>query len=86
MLVTFKCMKVLFVKYIINVLPVDYLSFINKANNVASFFLKLLRLLNKQPFIAAHKKSTEYVGRNVGRTRHRWQEGAKLLSEKCCLI
>jgi hypothetical protein len=38
-LVTFKDIKVLFVNYIINALPVDFRSFINKTNIVADFFL-----------------------------------------------
>jgi hypothetical protein len=39
MLVTFKDIKFLFVNYIINALPVDFRSFINKTNIVADFFL-----------------------------------------------
>jgi DNA-binding sugar fermentation-stimulating protein len=32
--------EVLFVNYTINALPLNYLSFINKANNIADYFLK----------------------------------------------
>jgi len=39
MFVTFKHIKVLFVKYIIKALPINSHSFINKANNFAYFFL-----------------------------------------------
>ena len=39
MLVTFKDIEDLFVKYIINALPVDSPSFINKTNIVADFIL-----------------------------------------------
>jgi len=80
MLVPFKGMEVQFAKYIKNALPINSNLFINKANNVATFFLLLLRLLDKQPFIAAHKKSTENVGRNVGRTRHTHVDGSKGLN------
>ena len=74
MLLTFKDIKVPFVNYIINALPVDSLSLINKTNIVADYFLIMLWLLNEQPGMvnAAHKKSTENVRRNLGRTRNRW--------------
>jgi len=35
---------------------------------------------------AAQNKSTGYVGRKLGRNRHRWQDEEKLFSEICCLI
>jgi len=86
MLVTFKDIKFLFVNHITNALPINSNSFINKGNNFAYFFLIMLRLINKQPRIAAHKKCTEKAVRKLGRPRKRWQKGAKLFSEKCCLI
>jgi len=46
----------------------------------------MLRLINKQPRIAAHKKYTEKVVRKLGRPENRWQDWAKLFLEKCCLI
>ena len=49
MLVTFQDIKFLYVNYMINALPVDSRSFINKTNTGADFFLIMLRLLNEQP-------------------------------------
>jgi len=46
----------------------------------------MLRLINKQPRIAAHKKYTDKVVRKLGRPRNRWQDCATLFSEKCYQI
>jgi hypothetical protein len=82
MFVTFKNIQFLFVNYIINALPIDSLSFINKVNNFAYFFLIMLRSINKQPRIPAHKKYTEKVVRKLGRPGNTWQDCVELFSEK----
>jgi len=88
MLVTFKAIKNLFVKSIINTLPIDYRSFINKANIVADYFLNNANEIKRAATYreCSKNKFSKNVGRKLGRTRPRWQDGAKLFLEKCCLI